>query len=489
MKPMENFDLVIRNALVMDPASDHSLSCHMGIRKGQIAALMLEPPSGQVEIDAHGMVVAPGFIDIHTHADGVIESGEIMARCGVTTAIGGNCGMFFGVSRAEMEKIYADQEDILSLVESQEGFKEFFDRMDKQGFPVNLGMLIGGWSARQRAGLKDRFVPANPGQVDHMVEIAEDALSHGAFGISFGLAYVPGTTPAEIQALFSASARHDGIAAVHPRYSAHGFPGVELDGAAGEVELIEATRLTQAKLQISHLAHQIAYPSRSYDALLQRGLQNIEQARKDGLDVMADCLPSAIFGVTAGEPFLETLSHPAFAKLYGVTLQQAFSIISGPFAGQNLTPQLFQRLRQEAPNTKLIGFLMSEDLMARCLIQPYVMICNDSSTTSFPAQLIVLGKWVRERKVLTLMEALYKMSTLPARRLGLKNKGHLMPGADADLVIFDPQKIGAEGDTAESLFDLKGLEFVIVNGVPVIEHGKYQNKHPGKMLRHQPWLS
>jgi N-acyl-D-amino-acid deacylase len=484
---VENFDLVIYNGILMDPAACQSSTCQVGIRNGKIAALSLEPLPGLRKIDAAGMVIAPGFIDIHTHADGVPESGKIMARCGVTTAIGGNCGMFFGVSRDKMESIYTEQGDILSLVENQENYAQFFQRMDQEGYAVNLGMLVGGWSLRQRAGLVDRYQSATPEQVKRMTELAEETLEAGAFGISFGLAYVPGTSQEEIRALFGAAARYDTIAAVHPRNSALGFPGVELDGAAGEVELIEAARATGANLQISHLAHQIAYPARPYDSLLLHGLQIIEQARSEGIDVMADCLPSAIFGVTAGEPFLEMLSHPAFKKIYALRLEDAFAIMSGPYMGQTLTPGLFQQLRQEAPNTKLTGLFMREDLMMRCLIQPYVMVCNDSSTAMFPAQLITLGKWVRERNALTLMDALYKMSTLPARRLGLKNKGHLMPGADADLVIFDPERVGAQGDAGETQFELKGMEFVIVNGVPVIEHGVFQNRQPGKMLHHQPW--
>jgi N-acyl-D-amino-acid deacylase len=301
---------------------------------------------------------APGFIDIHTHADDVVGAGKFMATIGVTTAIGGNCGSFMALEKEEREALLESKEDMMGALQSKEDLGALFARIDQEGYPVNLGMLIGNAALRYWVGAEDRGAPASEAQIAKMEQLAEVAMAQGAMGVSFGLAYVPGTSSQELRSLFRVAARHGGIASIHPRYHALGFPGFAQDAVAGEEELIEAARATGVKLQIGHIAHQIAFKAKPYDALVKRGLETIERARADGVDVTADCLPIAYFGAAVSESFLDMLVSPAFEDVYGVRIEDAADIESGPYKGQRLTRELFFRLRQEAPNTALRGLLI-----------------------------------------------------------------------------------------------------------------------------------
>jgi N-acyl-D-aspartate/D-glutamate deacylase len=253
------------------------------------------------------------------------------------------------------------------------------------------------------------------------------------------------------------------------------------------MELIEAASVSGAKLQISHIAHQLAFKTRSYGSLVDRGLALIEQARKDGVDVMADCLPIAWNGADISQPFMDMVLSPAAEKYYGVKCEDILEIVDGPHKGTWLTRERFGQIRKKAPNTPLKIHLMQEDLLIRTLLPPYVMVSSDSADNGLPAQLIVLGRMVRELKVLTLMDALYKLSTLPALRLGLVAKGRIAVGADADLVAFNANTIAGIDQYPEPS-EIRGMVHVVVNGVPVVQNAKRLNQAlPGRALRYRPW--
>ncbi|MBW2053917.1 MAG: amidohydrolase family protein [Deltaproteobacteria bacterium] len=182
---MEKYELVIKEGQVIDPASDFDGIYNIGVKGGKIVTLTLEKIEGEKEIDCSGLMVSPGFIDVHSHVDGIKKAGEYCALMGVTTLIGGNCGTSHAVEGSDVGA--------------------FLERIDEEGFPTNHGCLVGASNLRETLGV-DRYAPAEDEKIPRMVELAEGAISQGALGLSFGLAYSPGTTEKELTALFRLAA-------------------------------------------------------------------------------------------------------------------------------------------------------------------------------------------------------------------------------------------------------------------------------------------
>lgn len=476
------FDLVVANGRLIDPASNTDAVMNVGIRRGKIAAVSREQLAGGRVINAKGMVVSPGFIDVHSHADGIPRAGEFSARMGATTLIGGNCG---------------SSDALDSKHGSDLGTGVLLDRFDREGYPVNHAMFIGASDIREKALGCSRYEALPRDRIKKMTAIAAQALDRGAIGISFGLEYSPGTTEEELIALFKTARRKGAVCAVHPRNSGRGLMFVLGNALDAYKELAAVTRKSGAMLEVSHLGAQIAWRSDPYDDLTRSCLEVISDARKEGLNVLGDAHPYTAWCTSAGgaalDPFLK-------GKAMMWVLEKRFFVNigmleagGGPHCGERLTQKLLKEIRKKAPDTPVIGHTMRQDLVEMIYRDPMVMVASDAvydlktglpphprGAGTFPK---VLGEFVREKKILTLNEAVRKMTVMPADRFSLSKKGRIAKGVDADIVIFDPATVADGATYSEPVRFPKGIDYVIVNGIPVVDGGKLRNVKPGRAVR------
>lgn len=454
------YDIVIKGGTVVDPQGGLVTVANVAVREGVIVRVTREeiPPGESAEfIDATGKVVSPGFIDIHAHVDGYEYSARCMALQGVTTTIGGNCGI------------------------SPFPVGAFLDAIDARGFPVNQGVFVGhSFTLREKVGAADRYIPATRDQMAEMCDLAEQALSEGALGISFGLEYAPGTSREEINCLARIAAKYGKPVAVHARADAWGGPGAFR-------EAIRITEETGAPLQISHVAYMVGM------GMMTEGLSVIDDAVERGLDVTAD---SGLYHAFA--TFVGSAVFDDWPQKYGVSFE-GMTVATGSHAGARCDRHLFRRLREEEPEAVVVAFVGREDEIPEALSRPYMMVSSDGAVGSpkpgsghpqdagtFPK---LFSRYVREEGRLTLLEAVKRVTVLPAKRLGLTGKGTIRPGADADIVVFDPKRIK---DCSDYLgFGVpdappEGIEFVVVNGVLVVNRGRVvEDARPGRSLRRQ----
>lgn len=477
---MKQYDLVISGGRVIDPASGTDGIFSVGIADGTIRAVSKDELKGKRIIDASGLVVSPGFIDVHTHVDGNVYSGTCMARMGVTTHIGGNCGTSY------IPEVGPERQDLAV----------FFDRIDAEGFPINHAFLAPTQIFRQAVGLGTHEEPDSE-MIARMADMARKAADDGAIGVSFGIEYQPGTTHEELAALFRVAAEYDIPATVHPQYTGRGVPVLQPGAVTGYEEIIEAAGVPGAALEISHMGSQIAWRSEPVAALTESALSVIERGRSQGLDVTGDCYPYAAWCTSADAASLDFFLKGkavlwVMKKRYFLDIGM-LEVGSGPHTGERLTVELLEEIRNDDPDTWIVGHTMREDLVEHIYRQPYVMVASDgvynfdSGTPSHPRGRgtfpRVLRWLVRERGILSIMEALAKMTVMPADRFGLSAKGRIESGADADITIFDPETVTDGATYLAPDTDPTGIVHVIVGGVSVVEGGVLQDTMPGRSVR------
>ena len=448
----QQYDLVIRNGRVIDPETGLDAIRQLGISAGKIQTISAIPLDGHAAIDATGLVVSPGFIDLHQHGQDA-ENYRYKAMDGVTTAL-------------EMEVGVADVD-------------AWYDKRQSQTL-INYGASIGHIPVRMRV-MRDpgAFLPT--GDAAHRAatdaEIAEcrrqieHGLAHGAVGVGMGPHYTPGASRWEILEMFRAAAHAGAACFVHLRNAGD-------ESAAALEEVVAASALTGAPV---HVAHITSNGLRSTPRLLRM----IAEARARQLDITTELYP-----YTAAMSAIESaLFDPGWQTILGI----GYRDLQWAETGERLTAESFARYRRTGGG--VILHMIPPSALDAAIASPFVMIASDGglrngkghprSSGTFAR---VLGRYVREAGALTLMDAIRKMSLMPAQRLqdrvpAMRNKGRIREGADADLTLFDPATV-ADASTYEDPARYSiGIRYVLVNGAPVVKDGKLQDVTPGRPIR------
>jgi N-acyl-D-amino-acid deacylase len=532
---VQTYDLVIRSGHIIDGSGSPWYSGDVGIRDGRIAAIgnLADAPAKRT-IDAHGMVVAPGFIDMLGQSElTILVNPHLPSKIfqGITTEITGEGGSVAPLNDAIIK---ADQVtfDHLQITPTWRTLDQYFARLEKQGMGINLATYVGATQVR-RMVLGDVDRAPSPAELEQMKQLVRQAMQQGAVGVSTSLEYAPApyAKTDELIALAGEASRFGGIYASHMRS----------EGDAEMAALDEAIRIGREGHLPVEIWHLKVAGKQNWGKMPQV-IAKIEAARASGVDVAADtyAYPAWFNSFSAFIPpwahdggdakMIERLKDPAMRARIRKAMQNPSedwdnewdeipgpqSILIGVVQNPSLVPlqgktlaeiaklwnkdpidALFDLLIQDNAFTEVAVFGMSEPDVALALQQPWVAVDNDSSGTAptgilgkehphpraygtFPR---ILRKYVREEKKLRLEEAIRKFSALPAQRMRLVDRGVLKRGMWADVVVFDPATIRDLATFANPNQLSQGMEYVLVNGVPVVDGGKPTDALPGKVLR------
>lgn len=504
------YDLIIKNGLVYDGTQNPPQTLDIAIIEDKIVGLGDYSEADALQIlDIAGAAVAPGFIDTHTHLDPLdnllaLSNSESQLRQGVTTSIGGPDGRGIPL---------------------QYDFAEFLDTLSQVGVGINMGFMAGHNKIRKKVMWLDNREPTEK-ELNRMIAMADQAMDEGAFGLSTGLKYLPGNFAKidEVIALSSVVALKGGVYSTHLRDEGISImPAIE--------ETIEIGKKANIPIILTH--HKvIGKPMWGKSDLT---LARVDKARKNGVDILLDQYPYAAShtGLSvlipawarAGgqEKFIERLSNPeSYAKIKEEII---FNILNDR-GGEDLNRIQFARVKwqpelegktlkdwiamdgkkptiengaeyvikgQRNGGASCIYHAMEEKDIEKIMQHPLTMIASDGRLSSpgighphprsygtFPR---VLGKYVREKKLLSLQEAIYKMTFFPAKTYGIENRGQLKKGLKADLVIFDPNNIIDKATFIQPHQYPIGISHVLVNGKWSIKNGEFLNKMNGVILR------
>lgn len=442
------YDIVVSGGRVMDPESGLDAIRNVGIRDGRIAAVTAEALDGMRVIDASGHVVAPGFIDLHVHGQ-TDYSFTFMIRDGVTS------GFELEVGTADVERWYRER---------------------APGQRANYGVSIGHIPIRMLV-MNDpgdflpsgvaKSEPATDEQVEAMRQRIADGLDQGAVAVGFGTAYTPGASLEELDTLMAVAAEYGASAHIHVR-----------SGLDGLREAVASAERTGAPLHIVHANSSGALETPEFLAI-------IDDARAHGQDVTTEAYP---YG--AGQTRIESALFDDWESWD----DERFGIHQWVATGERLTRESFARYREQGGG--IIIHDRPEEMTRAAIESPLTMIASDGGigggrghprgSGTFSR---VLGRYVREERVLSLMDALRRMTIEPARRLEgyvpqMKQKGRLQEGVDADITVFNPETVLDKSTYENAAIPPDGIPYVIVNGVIVVDRGHLvPNVRPGRPIR------
>jgi N-acyl-D-aspartate/D-glutamate deacylase len=535
---MPDFDVLIRGGTVIDGTGTPGRLADVGIEGDRIVALGDLTPEGvtaALVIEASDRVVTPGFIDPHGHSDGsLFVDGALASHLhqGFTTQLSGNCGD----SLAPITDRGRDLVDLALRANDLEAtwrtFAEYLDRVEHQPIAPNVAFLVGHGTVRGAVVGADARA-ASGEEIRAMAHEVETAIDAGAFGMSSGLIYAPGVhaTADEVAALVGVAARRGTLYATHMRNEAAGL----FDAIEEALAAVEAAG-AGARLQISHLK----CGSRTVWGRAGEVIETIERARARGLDVATDqypyaaaattlaiVLPPAVLGLgvdacvqalgrrdvragirgqiedgisgwenVANDPgwggvrIASAPSHPDWA---GHTIADLAET-----TGRDPADVAFDALVDDRLDVSIVLDCMRDDDVESILAVPWIAVCTDAEgrrpghpvldagkphPRTYGSTARVLGEYVRERRTLTLETAVTKLTSVPAERLRLRDRGVLREGTFADIVVFDPATVADRATYAEPATYPAGIEHVFVNGRAAILNGGETGERPGRLLR------
>lgn len=453
----EVYDLVILNGRVIDPESKTDAIRNLGISNGKIKTISNNHLNGRNVIDARGLVVSPGFIDLHQHGQDE-ENFRFKAMDGVTTALE------LEVGTGDVDTWYATRAG-KSLINYGVSAGHLAARMAAMKEPVTF-LPIG--AAARRA--------ATDAEIDEMKARVEQGLKRGAIAVGFGIQYTPQASRWEILELFRIAARYGASCHVHMRHAGAKEPSSSVQALE---EVIAAAAITGAPLHVVHI-HSTGGPA------TPKLLQMIGEARARQLDITTECYPY-IAGMT---DIKSAIFNEGWQEVFGIDYKD----LQWAATGERLTKETFEKYRQRGGMVAV--FSMTEENVLTALRNPLTIIASDGilekgkgHPRTAGTYSRILGKYVREDRALSLLDALTKMTLMPAQRLerrvpSMRNKGRIRAGADADLAIFDAQTIGDRATFQDPAQESTGVKYVIVNGVTIVNDGRLQaNVHPGGPIR------
>ncbi|AWT52163.1 N-acyl-D-amino-acid deacylase family protein [Mycolicibacterium smegmatis] len=519
-------DIVITGGRVIDGTGRPAERADLAVTGDVITAIGMGPYQATTRIDATDRVVAPGFIDLHSHADFTVAghpTAETAIAQGVTTLITGNCGQStFPVRDQEEARLSTAFRDFPLSWEWTDA-AGFGETVMAAGPAVNVGLQVGHNALRVAVmGQQDRAPDTR--ELREMCSLIEESAQHpGVVGFSTGLIYIPGlfAFTDELVALVSAAASCDLLYSTHMRSETS-----ELVEAVEEA--IGTAERSGARLEISHLK---AMGPENWGAV-DKALELIDAARARGVDVAADVYPYTAsstdlssrvprWAIDGGRPaLLDRLADPVQRARIAEEMRARFGrdidpegvviadLPPGEFdsyvgwsiarigrdRGVDAAEVALDVLAAHAGSVTIVNHAMSEDDVRTVLAHPWVSVASDGwmlapsgpgrphprSFGTFPR---VLGRYVREQPTMSLEEAIRKMTTLPASRIGITDRGSLTVGAAADIVVLDPHSI-ADTSTFDDPWQLaRGVHTVLVNGTPTLLDGEFTKNHAGRLLQ------
>jgi len=498
------YDWLFRNARVVDGTGNPWFHADVAVVDGRIAAVgLLQNAGAERIVDASGLTLAPGFIDVHTHIEGTIMEvrfGGNFVFDGVTTVVTGNCGS------------------------SKTDLAEWFSGLEEAGIGLNIASLIGHNSLRAEVmGSADRHATAE--ELARMRDLVEQGMRDGAVGLSTGLIYIPGVyaNTEEVAALAQTASEYGGVYATHIRSEeASVFEAIE--------EAIEIGREADIPVEISHFK----VNGRRLWGQSAKAIAMVERARAEGIDVVVDQYPydrsSTSLNITfpswalegGKEKVKERLQDAGSRQRIAVDMKKileeqgqsdySHAMVAGfgpdpSLEGKTISEINQLRGREKTLDNEIMTVMeiinqggaqmvyqgMSMEDVERILSYPNTAVASDGGTRvfgkgkphprSYGTNARVLGRFVRERQLLTLEDAVRRMTSLPARTFGFRDRGQIREGMAADLVLFDPDEVEDKATFENPHQYSAGFDLVLVNGEAVIEDGKLTNRAAGQVLR------